>query len=277
MGNYPLFFLLEDKMSNTEFGLKELTDLTLKTTSPIEVDGRIFEEGEVIARFDKIQIANFKELISRISANGGQNNSPLVIWEDPKEIRLNFTQGIFSKRQFALLSNSNLIRSQSEKTVQMPMHFTGESDEDGKIELHKEYISNVFVYNAKTFEKIRPKLIDYINGVIFLEEKYCDVEIDYQYKYSNSISIMSVGEKLIKGFLLLEGKTRVKDDITGKTHTAILRIPRLRLVSDLSMRLGREADPLLANFTAIGYPDVYSKSKMIMEMWFLDEDIDAEI
>ena len=159
----------------------------------------------------------------------------------------------------------------------MPMHFIGESDEEGKIELHKEYISNVFVYNAKTFEKIRPKLIDYINGVIFLEEKYCDVEIDYQYKYSNSISIMSVGEKLIKGFLLLEGKTRVKDDITGKTHTAILRIPRLRLVSDLSMRLGREADPLLANFTAIGYPDVYSKSKMIMEMWFLDEDIDAEI
>jgi hypothetical protein len=37
-----------------EFGLKELTDLTLKATYPIEINGRIFEEGEIIARFDKI-------------------------------------------------------------------------------------------------------------------------------------------------------------------------------------------------------------------------------
>jgi hypothetical protein len=44
---------------NNEFGLKELYDLTLKATYPIEMQGRIFEPGEVIARFDKIQIANF--------------------------------------------------------------------------------------------------------------------------------------------------------------------------------------------------------------------------
>jgi len=41
-------------MSNNEFGLKELTDLTLKATYPIEMAGRKFEPGEVIARFDKI-------------------------------------------------------------------------------------------------------------------------------------------------------------------------------------------------------------------------------
>jgi hypothetical protein len=37
-----------------EFGLKELYDLTLKATYPIELDGRVFEPGEIIARFDKI-------------------------------------------------------------------------------------------------------------------------------------------------------------------------------------------------------------------------------
>jgi hypothetical protein len=46
-------FLRRIKMEN-EFGLKELTDLTLKVTYPIEMAGRIFEPGEVIARFDKI-------------------------------------------------------------------------------------------------------------------------------------------------------------------------------------------------------------------------------
>jgi hypothetical protein len=56
---------------NSEFGLKELYDLTLKATYPIEMEGRVFETGEVIARFDKIQLANFREITSRASATGG--------------------------------------------------------------------------------------------------------------------------------------------------------------------------------------------------------------
>jgi hypothetical protein len=71
---------------NSEFGLKELYDLTLKATYPIEMEGRKFEAGEVIARFDKIQLANFREITSRASSTGGQGNATHVIWEDPKEI-----------------------------------------------------------------------------------------------------------------------------------------------------------------------------------------------
>ena len=261
---------------NNEFGLKELYDLTLKATYPIEMDGRKFEVGEVIARFDKIQIANFREITSRVASHGGKANPALIIWEDPKEIQLNFTQGIFSKRQFALLSNANLIKCAPADKILLSAHFVGESDEEGRIQLDKTSITNVFVYNAKTFEKINPISIDLEKGVIVIDTPYCDVEVDYQYFYNNEVTVMSVGQKLIDGFLSLEGKTRVKDDITGKTRTAILRIPRLKLVSDLSMRLGREAGPLLANFAAVGYPSV-GRDKKVMEMLFLNDDIDAEM
>ena len=71
---------------NNEFGLKELSEFTLKATYPIEMNVRIFEVGDVIARFDKIQIANFREITSRVSANGGKSNPALVVWEDPKEL-----------------------------------------------------------------------------------------------------------------------------------------------------------------------------------------------
>lgn len=262
---------------NTEFGLKELYDLTLKTTYPIEMGGRKFEAGEVIARFDKIQLANFKEITSRISANGGYDNRAHVIWEDPKEIQLNFTQGIFSKRQFALLSNSRLIQKKDEACILLPGRFVGESDENGEFSVGQQNIQNVFVYNAKTFEKIIPKTIDLEKGEIVIDRPYCDVEVDFYYCYQNDTSSVVIGQKLIQGYLLLEGKSRVKDDITGKTHTAILRIPRLKLVSDLSMRLGREANPVLANFSAIGLPIGGKGSKQIMELLFLNDDIDAEI
>ena len=261
---------------NTEFGLKELYDLTLKATYPIEVEGRKFEAGEVIARFDKIQIANFREIASRVSANGGKNNPALVVWENTKEIQLNFTQGIFSKHQFALLSNSNLVKSAPAEKILLSAHFTGESDEEGRIQLNKEEVANVFVYDAKTYEKLTPESVDLEKGEIILSAPYRDVEVDYQFYYTNEVSTMTVGKRLIEGFLQLEGKTRVKDDITGKTRTALLRIPRLKLVSDLSMRLGREANPLLANFAAVGYPGA-GKDKKIMEMLFLSDDIDAEM
>lgn len=262
---------------NSEFGLKELYDLTLKATYPIEMNGRCFEPGEVIARFDKIQIANFREITSRVSANGGFDNRAHVIWEDPKEIQINFTQGVFSKTQFALLSNSHLIKTQQNSCVLIPGYFKGESDEDGKIFVGKKYIQDVFVYNIKTFEKIKPTTIDLEKGEMVIDQPYCDVEVNFNYCYQDGTSIMKVGEKLINGYLLLEGKTRVKDDITGKTHTAILRIPRLKLVSDLSMRLGREAGPVLANFSALGLPVGGKGTKKIMELLFLNDDIDAEM
>ena len=262
---------------NTEFGLKELYDLTLKATYPIEMEGRVFEAGEVIARFDKIQIANFREITSRINSTGGQGNCTHVIWEDPKEIQLGFTQGIFSKRQFALLSNANLIKTAPENKILLSAHFVGESDESGKIQLDRIGVTNVFVYDAKTFNKIEPIILDLEKGALIIDEGYKDVEIDYQYYYTNGYTNMILGQKLIGGFLQLEGKTRVKDDITGKTRTAILRIPRLKLVSDLSMRLGREAGPLLANFAAIGYPIGNGKDKKVMELLFLNDDIDAEM
>ena len=237
-----------------EFGLKELTDLTLKVTYPIEMAGRIFEPGEVIARFDKIQLANFKEVTSRASANGGFDNRSHVIWEDPKEIQLSFTQGIFSARQFALLSNAHLVDRQGEEGIIISGHYSGESDEEGKILVGKEGISDVFVYDAKTYEKIAPKSVDFKNGEIVIDFEYKDVEVDFNYRYYEKVTSCILGRKLIQGYLQLEGKSRVKDDITGKTRTAILRIPRLKLVSDLTMRLGREATPVLANFNAIGYP-----------------------
>jgi hypothetical protein len=54
MAGLSSFFYIGVKRMNTEFGLKELYDLTLKATYPIEMQGRKFEPGEVIARFDKI-------------------------------------------------------------------------------------------------------------------------------------------------------------------------------------------------------------------------------
>ena len=74
-----------------QFSMKELYDVSLKSTYPMRVGNRTIEPGEKIAVFDKIQLANFNEIKKYQSANGGFDNRARVIWEAPKEIQLSFS------------------------------------------------------------------------------------------------------------------------------------------------------------------------------------------
>lgn len=264
-------------MSNNEFGLKELDNLTLKATLPIELQGRKFDIGEVVARFDKIQIANFKEISKKISAKGGFDNRALILWENTEGIQIDFTQGIFSTMQFALLNNSHLLQKKENQCLLVPQTFFGESNEEGIIDLNKKEISSVFVYNRKTYEKITPKSINQKEGTIEILEPYLDVVVDFIYCYKDPTVLCVIGKKLLNGFLTLEGQAKIKDDITGQVKTALLKVPHFKLTSDLMLSLGKEAYPILARFSGVGMPVGARGNQRVMEMAFLSDDINADI
>ena len=75
-----------------------------------KVKGQHFAAGEVLAVFDRIQIANFKDISREIAAQGGYNNRKLVIWDRVEGVDLVFVQGIFSPIQFGLLQNTRLLK-----------------------------------------------------------------------------------------------------------------------------------------------------------------------
>jgi hypothetical protein len=109
-GNTPFFFYKGVNMMN-EIGFKELYQVSLKATYPMEVGGRQIEIGETVASFDKISIMNFQEIRTTTSANGGVGNSSLIYWESTKEVKISFSQGVFSKTQLSLMTNSKLIEN----------------------------------------------------------------------------------------------------------------------------------------------------------------------
>lgn len=259
----------------TEFSLKELYDLRLKTTYPIEIKGATIEVGETIALFDKIQLANFDEIKQYVTAHGGYKDAPRVLWEDTKEVQLVFTQGIFSKTQFALMSNSRLVSNAQEKNpVLISRREQKESDENGYIYLDKTPVGKIFVYdlNGLKIGSIKAQGKAYSVGTSFL-----DVIVDYSFEYNSQSTTMIIGQRLINGFLTLEGKTRVKDDITGQTHTGIFYIPKLKLMSNLSIKLGENATPVLGRLAATAYPSGTRGNHRVMELTFLEEDIDSDI
>jgi hypothetical protein len=86
-----------------------------------------------------------------------------------------------------------------------------------------------------------------------------------------------VGSPLTTGFLSLTGKMRVKDDITGKVVTGIVKIPKLRLMSDLSIRVGSDAVPQVGRLDAVAVPEGGRGQQKIMEIIVLNDDIDADM
>ena len=261
---------------DNEFGLQELYSVQIKSTYPIEVKGKEIAAGEVIAAFDKVQIANFQEIHKEVAAQGGYQNRKLVIWNRTEGVNLIFTRGIFSKTQLALMNNSRLIKLNENQRIRIAQRDELETDSEGKITLtHAPIDSWIFVYNKETGEKL--------TGLSMIDEKtlqtslvYKDVVVDYEYGYDNGIDVSFIGEDIFEGYVTLEGRTRIKDDITGETHTAIIYIPKLKITSDFNLTLGQNAQPVVGKFSGTALSVGDKKQLRALEIYFLDEDIDRD-
>ena len=258
-----------------EIGIKELYDVTLKTTYKIEVGNRTIEPGETVAAFDRIQIASFQENKKFSAARGGNDARALVWWEETQEVALSLSQGVFSKLQMALMSNSNLIQNDGKSVIPINHRQVLETNEKGRMEADYSIKEPCFVYKQKTGERVYDFVIS--NNAIYTNEPFQEYVIDYYYDYDNGYDMLSVGNPLTNGYLSLEGKTRVKDDITGQAKTGIIRIPKLKLLSNLSMRLGQDAVPLVGRLDAVAVPTGERGQKRVMELIFLNDDIDSDM
>ena len=260
---------------DNQFGMQELYSVQLKATYPMEINGIQIAAGEVVAAFDKIMMSRFDEINRQVAAQGGYYNRKLVIFERTEGVNLAFTQGIFSKSQFGLMNNSKILQLNTQTTpFLISQRDEVETDENGVIELTHAPIDNwIFIYNKETGEKITgAQMVDATH--IATPLVYTDVIVDYTYEYSNTVTTAVIADPFMEGYLSLEGRTRFKDDITGETHTAIIKIPRLRITSKMSLSLGENAQPVVGIFEGVAMPMGKSHQLSAIEVFFLEDDID---
>lgn len=263
---------------NLQYSFKELYDVRIKSTYNMEINGRIYEPNEIITIFDEIQLANLNEIQRLVSARGGYDNRPYVTWITTKEVNLIFNKGVFSSEQFSLLINARLLQKAENLPISLDKREIKESDENGIISIEMVPNNIPFFYDKKTMDKILLTR-DEENPKIFLgAEPYTDIIIDYSYNYYDKAQKFQIGKEAFPGYVSLEGKTRIKDDTTGQIRTGIIKIPKLKIVSNLSITLGEKANsPVVGTFNAIGYPTGMRHNSTVMETYILDNDIDSDI
>ena len=267
------------------FSFKDFENVHLKATYNLEIGNKTFVKGEPICTFEKIQIAGLTDLNERISANGGYGNRPRVFWDTLKEQRLTFSQGVFSNIQFALFLNARLLDVEADPGLDLTEKEELETNELGVVQLKHAPLRDLFVYNKETGAKITTFILDEdeitvqkLNGQDELvPDPFKRIIVYYVFHYENKSTLYRLGTRLINGFVELEGRTRVKDDTTGRVVTGIIHIPHLKLMSDLSIRLGAQANPIVGNFAATAVPVGSTRNSYVSEFCFLNDDIESDL
>ena len=252
----------------------------------MEINEEWFEEGEPIMFFDNIQIAYLEETKSRTNARGGTGNQVFIKWEDTKGMDIQLSEGVVSKMGLSLLSNSKIF---SKKSNIVPIPYTEKVEsyeEDGNwyLSLRHKLLSAPYVYKNGikiTDFRYRNEMVgNEEKGKILINEK-CDESSEYyvyyEYEYTGQTENLQIGQRLVKGFLSLTGRMRIKDDQSGKETTCLVEIPKVELMSDLTLRLGSEVSPALYNFYLRAHPVGDRGNQYVCKITLLDKDIDSDI
>lgn len=258
-----------------QFSFKDFENVRLKATYNIEIGDRLITPGETIVKFDKIQIASLRDIVQQVSANGGFDNRGHVFWTTVQEERLEFSQGVVSPSQFALLNNARLITLDNQRALELTTDEILESDENNIITLKYTPTEKIWLYDYETGAKISDYTVS--ENEITLTKPFQTVLVCYVYNYQDGGKFYQMGRQLINGFVELEGKTRIKDDKTGQVTTGIIKIPKLRLMSNLSIRLGAQANPIVGNFSGVAVPVGPRGNSYVSEFYFLDNDVDSDL
>lgn len=258
------------------YGIKDLYDAQIVATRPMRIGNRVIEEKEPITVFKNIQIATFKELTITTSAKGGYKNKELINWEDTSGIYLKFTQGVFSEANIAISSNSAYNQIEEREVMAKEEITIGD---DGDIELKYEPILNsLFVYNSLG-DKIEKQEYEITGKRIVFKDSFLihsRVTIYYDFLYKGKITKIDIGRALSNDYVGFRAKTRIKDDKTGEVRTGLIILPKVRLVSDLFITLGKDAPPSSISFELLGVLVGDKGQEKVMDFIFLDRDIDNE-
>ena len=297
---------------DTFSGIKELYDVNIRLNNPIEFNGKKFKTNETLLVFKTAEIANISENTTLRQARGGYHNNPLINWETDKSMDFAITHGVLSPVSWALLSNSKIDMPKTKSVSYNEILDVIEENDYCYVDLkykpnHCNCIMGVqgnpcneslpmgrrpelmlkplppskdkfiFVYDNENGERIDD--FEIYQNRLFFKSPHRHVYVDYTFEYEDKIKVIRVGDRLFNGFLSLSGKMSVKDETSGEVTTAILEIPKIKLSSSLTMRLGKNYDcSSVSDFYFTGYPDedIRREKQSVCKITFLDKELTGD-
>ena len=292
-------------MQDEYFGRKELYEVVLKAKTPMQFGTRYLEAAEPVMYFEKVQMAVLSEKNSPVFARGGWSNLPHVIWEDRSEVQFSLVEGVMNTAGTGILFSAKVTTEKHEQPLIVPKR-EGPYNLNGNSELYLEHWpvsvdkkkAFIYEYNRNVIQNkvYGERIYGRTDPFDETKEKPCikvyeDKEltrvanplneyiVDYYYEYGGEALIYTIQKERFNGLFTLEGKYYAKDENDGMNYTNLIYMPKVRVVSDINLRLGERADPTVSTFNIIGLPETQAGDRkgLIMEITHLDSNIDEEL
>ena len=292
-------------MIDQYFGVKELYEVVLRAKVPMQFGSRHLEEGEPVLYFENVNMSVLNERSNPIMARGGWANMPRVIWEDRSEVQFTLSEGVMSSISMGVLLSAAVTESRQGETLLVSKregpntlddennfyleHWPVSSDRKKTfIFQYERDVAQKKVYGTRVHGKMdpwdetkeRPCVKVYEDkGCTILADKDKKYIIDYYYEYDDEALIYTIQKERFNGLFTLEGKFYSKDENDGLNYSNLIYMPKVRVVSDINLRLGERADPTMSVFSIIGMPENAggNKKNLILEITRLGKDIDGDI
>lgn len=297
-------------MEDNVVGLKELYDVSLRLTEPLDIGRQHYDVNESILNFERANIAQISEQKTYSEAKGGYHNNLLLDWEIDQSTRFAISNGVLSPVSWSILSNSKIGNPEAKsigykETVQVTenednwtcltkflpnaipeqLGLQGNPENEQMPMGRKPWLplkpippqpdKYIFCYDADTGKRILN--FEVCGNVIIFRAEHRKVTVDYTFYYTDKILELEVGNRLFNGFLRLTGKMTVKDYFSGEPRTALLEIPRLKIRSNLAMKLGTTYETsVVSDFSFVGYPPEDRQDERIFNLIFLDKELSGD-
>ena len=293
-------------MEDQYFGHKELYEVTLRAKTPMQFGDRYIEAQEPVLYFDNVNMSLLTEQNRPIFARGGWGNMPHVIWDERNEVQFQMVEGVMSSFGMGILLSANVATKEENKALQInikegPLHFAY----DNVVALkhwpvpYPEKKTFIFDYQHKAIQRklygqerydkddtlndeIKRNILDgldsrenYFPRIAIFTDKNCktkveksgNIMIDYYYEYRDEALIYTIQKERFHGLFTLEAKFYSQDENEGHKYTNILFMPKVRIVSNINLRLGERADPTVSTFNIIGMPETVGEYRnLIMDI-----------
>lgn len=269
-------------MTEQYFGTKELYSLVLRAKDPILLGERLIVPGEPILVFNDIKLATIQEQTKGFAARGGQGNMPRVIWESREDVHFILTEGVLNRTGMAMVLSAGLISNPAPDRTVISKQEIVELNQNGRVQLKEKPILDLphfcFVYQDRNLQGKTDFDIEDKTLIVHNPIPNSQYLMDYQFQYGHEALIYTIGRERFNGVFSLEGRFYTQDENQGLDRTNIIRMPKVRVMSNLNLHLGEKAEPVISVFKIVAIPEkIAGNDYAFMDIVELDRDIDADI
>ena len=266
-------------MSLQELGVKNLERVVVKTRNEMQFGSRKLEAGEPVLYFENIQIALLSEHATLVAARGGFENEPLVVWENREDTVFEFSNGTLNTTSFNLLLAADMISTNNDFAVPYAETQDLEIDDKNQIILKYEPMltkkSFFYVYDYNNIQRrVRPKSI--VGRIVTFGEGLVGKKVmcDYYFNYKSEALHYILGRERLSNTYSIEATFLMKDENEGLEHTGIIEMPKVHIMSNINLRMGERANPMVSTFKVVAMPERQGdRDSVICKISYLDKDI----